>query len=53
MEGECKGIIDVIENKACYFKGSAGEKVVTDEVPSDMQDLVDEKKIELIGKLVY
>jgi len=48
LEGECKGIIDVIENKACYFKGSAGEKVVTDKVPSDMQDLVDEKKMELI-----
>ncbi|MBK9294730.1 MAG: elongation factor G [Oligoflexia bacterium] len=41
-ENEFKGIIDLVEMKACYFDGDNGENVRKEEVPADL--LADAKK---------
>ncbi|XP_076933552.1 elongation factor G-2, mitochondrial-like isoform X2 [Bidens hawaiensis] len=43
-----QGLIDLVQLKAYSFHGSSGEKVVTEEIPSDMQAIVAEKRRELI-----
>lgn len=51
MESDCKGIIDLITQKAIYFDGSFGEEVRYDEIPKDMRTESDEKRHELIEYL--
>ena len=46
-----KGIVDIINNRALYFKGPGGTEVVEGPVPADLQELRDEKFDELIGTL--
>ncbi|RDX65679.1 Elongation factor G-2, mitochondrial, partial [Mucuna pruriens] len=48
LEDDFKGLIDLVKLKAYYFHGSNGEKIVTEEVPADMEALVAEKRRELI-----
>ncbi|XP_003389008.1 PREDICTED: elongation factor G, mitochondrial-like isoform X1 [Amphimedon queenslandica] len=48
LESENKGIIDIIDNKALYFKGDFGEEVIESDVPSDMASLVEMRRDELI-----
>ncbi|KAJ1430902.1 Tr-type G domain, conserved site [Sesbania bispinosa] len=48
LEDDFKGLVDLVQLKAYYFHGSNGEKVVTEEVPTDMEALVAEKRRELI-----
>ena len=49
LEGEHEGVVDLIEMKAIRFEGEKGENlVVSDEIPEECQDLVEEKKMELI-----
>ena len=42
------GIIDLIEMKAYHFDGAADEVATEIEIPADLKDLVEEKRIELI-----
>lgn len=48
LSEEHKGVVDIVENQAIYFDGDYGERMRTDEVPSDMQDSVNAKRQELI-----
>ncbi|KAK2394598.1 elongation factor G-2, mitochondrial [Trifolium repens] len=48
LEDDFKGLVDIVQLKAYYFHGSNGEKVVVEEVPADMEALVEEKRRELI-----
>ncbi len=51
LESECKGIVDIVEQKAIYFEGDYGLKVREDEVPKDMLSEVTDKRQELIEHL--
>lgn len=51
LESDCKGIIDIVEQKAMYFEGDFGLKVREDEVPKDMLSEVTDKRQELIEHL--
>ncbi|CAJ1780447.1 unnamed protein product [Sphenostylis stenocarpa] len=48
LEEDFKGLVDLVQLKAYYFHGSSGEKVVTEDIPADMEALVAEKRRELI-----
>jgi len=48
LEGETKGVVDVIHRKSLYFEGPHGEVVREDEVPKDMRTEVEDKRQELI-----
>ncbi|KAF7825242.1 elongation factor G-2, mitochondrial [Senna tora] len=48
LEEDFKGLVDLVQLKAYYFHGSNGEKIVTEEVPADMEAMVAEKRHELI-----
>ncbi|KAG4066695.1 hypothetical protein HA402_007331 [Bradysia odoriphaga] len=51
LESECKGIVDIVEQKAMYFEGDFGLKVREDEVPKDMLAEVKDRRQELIEHL--
>lgn len=51
LESECKGIVDIVEQKAIYFEGDYGLKVREDEVPKDMLAQVKDRRQELIEHL--
>lgn len=51
LEDNHKGVVDLVKNKSYTFGGEKGETVVEGEIPDDMKDLVQEKRIELIEKL--
>ncbi|GAB2301278.1 Elongation factor G-1, mitochondrial [Dionaea muscipula] len=48
LEEDFQGLVDLVQLKAYYFHGANGEKVVTAEIPSNMESLVAEKRHELI-----
>ncbi|GKV12806.1 hypothetical protein SLEP1_g23905 [Rubroshorea leprosula] len=48
LEEDFQGLVDLVKLKAYYFHGSSGEKVVTAEIPANMETLVAEKRHELI-----
>ncbi|XP_020970844.1 elongation factor G, mitochondrial-like isoform X1 [Arachis ipaensis] len=48
LEDDFEGLVDLVQLKAYYFRGSNGEKVVTEEVPADMEALEVEKRRELL-----
>ncbi|KAF6811774.1 elongation factor g 1 [Colletotrichum sojae] len=51
-ENEFQGVIDIIEKKAYYFEGPRGTVVrCTDKLPHGYNDIVEEKRQELIEKL--
>lgn len=48
---ECKGIIDLIEEKALYFEGDFGLDIRADQIPKDMAAESQERREELIEHL--
>ncbi|KAM7472065.1 hypothetical protein LguiA_010248 [Lonicera macranthoides] len=48
LEDDFEGLVDLVQSKAYYFHGSSGEKIVTNEIPANMEALVAEKRRELI-----
>lgn len=48
LEDQFQGLVDLVQLTAYYFHGSNGEKIVTGEVPADMETFVAEKRRELI-----
>ncbi|GKB38201.1 elongation factor G-1, mitochondrial [Tanacetum coccineum] len=48
LEEDFQGLVDLVQLKAYYFRGSNGENVVTEEIPADMQAMAAEKRRELI-----
>ena len=51
LEANHVGIVDLIEQRSIIFEGERGEFVKYGEVPEDMQELVEEKRTELIERL--
>ncbi|KAI4504310.1 hypothetical protein M0802_000781 [Mischocyttarus mexicanus] len=51
LESNCKGIIDLVSQKALYFEGNFGEIVREDDIPKDMRVEVDDRRSELIEHL--
>ncbi len=48
LEAGLRGVIDLVEMKALYFEGSAGESVEAGEIPPEFRDLAEEKREELL-----
>ncbi|XP_039853678.1 elongation factor G, mitochondrial-like isoform X3 [Panicum virgatum] len=48
LEEEFEGLVDLVEMKAYKFEGSSGQNVTAYDVPSNMADLVNEKRREVI-----
>lgn len=51
LESVHEGVIDLIEQRSIKFEGEKGENVVYGEIPADMKELVEEKRLELIERL--
>ena len=51
LEGNNKGIVDLVANKALYFEGDYGEVVREDEIPGNMRAEAQDRKQELIEHL--
>lgn len=48
LESDCKGIVDLITERALYFEGDFGMKIREDEIPKDMRTEASERRQELI-----
>jgi elongation factor G len=51
LEAEYEGVIDLVEEKAITFEGEKGENIIIGEIPYDMKDLVEAKRLELVERL--
>lgn len=51
LEGDHKGVIDLVREKMLIFEGDNGEVINEQEIPDDMKSLVEEKRMELIEKV--
>eukprot|EP00535_Pseudo-nitzschia_heimii_P005279 CAMPEP_0197178872 /NCGR_PEP_ID=MMETSP1423-20130617/4005_1 /TAXON_ID=476441 /ORGANISM="Pseudo-nitzschia heimii, Strain UNC1101" /LENGTH=748 /DNA_ID=CAMNT_0042628687 /DNA_START=42 /DNA_END=2288 /DNA_ORIENTATION=+ len=51
LEGAHEGVIDLIERRSIKFDGENGEHIVYGDVPDDMQNLVEEKRMLLFERL--
>ena len=51
LEDGHAGVVDLITMKSYIFEGEKGENVVEGEIPADLMDLVEEKRMELIERL--
>ncbi|XP_037958641.1 elongation factor G, mitochondrial [Teleopsis dalmanni] len=51
LEGDCKGIVDLISEKSVYFEGDYGTVIRYDEIPQNMRTESQERKQELIEHL--
>ncbi len=52
LEGNFKGVIDLLTMKALYFEGDFGEQVVEKEIPSDLLETAKEQRKKTIEKIV-
>ncbi|MBF0288040.1 MAG: elongation factor G [SAR324 cluster bacterium] len=48
LEEGHEGVVDLISMKAVYFDGTKGEKVREEEIPADLVDQAEEKRMEMI-----
>ncbi|MCB2183556.1 MAG: elongation factor G [Desulfobulbaceae bacterium] len=48
LEGDMKGVVDLVKMKAIYFEGDNGEKIREDVIPAELMDEVAEKREELL-----
>ncbi len=51
LESKLEGCVDIIERKAIYYTGEKGETVETKDVPAELEDEMEEKRLELIEAL--
>nr|MBE5726064.1 iconoclast [Cucujiformia] len=51
LENKCRGIIDLIEEKAIYFEGDFGDILKYDQIPTDMVTECKDRRHELIEHL--
>jgi elongation factor G len=51
LEAVHEGVVDLVEEHAITFDGENGENVIFGDIPDDMKDLVEEKRLELIERL--
>ncbi len=50
-EENFRGVIDLIEMKAYTFEGDQGEKVITSEIPADLQDEAADARVAMLDSL--
>ena len=48
LEGNMKGVVDLVTMKAVYFEGDNGEIIREDAIPAELQDECDAKREELL-----
>ncbi|KAK2714934.1 elongation factor G, mitochondrial-like [Artemia franciscana] len=48
LESNCKGVVDLIKQKALYFEGPFGMDVTEDEIPKEMRSEAIDRRSELI-----
>ncbi|CRK93506.1 CLUMA_CG007042, isoform A [Clunio marinus] len=48
LESDCKGIVDLVSERALYFEGNFGMNIREDEIPQDMRTEAKERRQELI-----
>lgn len=51
LEGNTKGIVDIVHQKALYFEGNYGDEIREDEIPKEMRVECDERRHELVEHL--
>ncbi|KAM8716905.1 hypothetical protein ACLKA7_003730 [Drosophila subpalustris] len=51
VENNCKGIVDLVQERAIYFEGEHGMDIRLDEIPQDMRTESQERRQELIEHL--
>eukprot|EP00095_Tigriopus_kingsejongensis_P008372 snap_masked-scaffold856_size87843-processed-gene-0.15 protein:Tk08372 transcript:snap_masked-scaffold856_size87843-processed-gene-0.15-mRNA-1 annotation:"translation elongation factor g" len=51
LEANCRGIVDVLNDRAMYFEGEFGQEVRLAEVPADMRDLTRDRHHDLVETL--
>ena len=52
LEGFHEGVIDLLSREAIYFRGDKGTEIIREAaIPDDLQDLVEEKRRELVERL--
>ena len=51
LEGIHEGVIDLIEQRSITFDGEKGETIVYGDVPEDLKEEVEEKRLELLERL--
>jgi elongation factor G len=51
LEGEHRGVVDLLEQKAYFFDGDKGEKVIEQDIPAELMELVEEKRLELVERV--
>lgn len=47
-EDQFRGVVDIINRKAYYFDGGKDENYTEGEIPADLVDLIEEKRMELL-----
>jgi elongation factor G len=52
QEEKFEGVIDLLEQKAFYFEGEHGEKIISKEIPDNLKKIVKEKRGELVEMIV-
>jgi elongation factor G len=51
LEDRHEGVVDLIEMRAIYFEGAAGEQIRIDEIPDDLKDVAKAQRTKLIEAL--
>ena len=51
LEGIHEGVVDLIEQRSITFDGEKGETILYGDIPEDMKDAVEEKRMELLERL--
>ncbi len=51
LESDFSGVVDLLEEKALFFEGEKGEKIVTKEIPEALQEEVKKRRSELVEKI--
>jgi len=51
LESDCKGLVDVVNERAIYFQDDFGTKIVYDEIPKDMRAESEDTRAELVEYL--
>jgi elongation factor G len=49
--GDFKGVVDLMKMKALYFEGDKGEKVVEDEIPTELAEKAKEYREKMVEKI--
>lgn len=50
-EENFEGVIDLMEEKALYFEGQMGEKVISKDIPDELKEEADKRRAEMVEKI--